>query len=93
VVVALAHVMPFSKEVRTTSAVEIGEAVWLLATKRIGEHLLPDIPAIDTFEAKYGQISKSYWHRSHQMGILREWRFMQLVYAINDCPLELTSIS
>jgi hypothetical protein len=29
----------------------------------------------EKFQKEHGQISKSYWHRSHQMEILSEWQF------------------
>jgi hypothetical protein len=66
-------VAPF-QEVRTTSPVKIEKAVWILTTNR-DDDLLPVIPDIDKFQAKHGRISKSYWHRSHQMEILSEWQF------------------
>ncbi len=47
-------VSPF-QEVRTTSTVDIGQAVWILTTKRIGNPPRLYIPAIDTFEKEYGR--------------------------------------
>jgi hypothetical protein len=67
-------VSPF-QEIRTRESVSIAEAVWILTTRRTGEPLRPVIPGIKEFQAQYGRISKSYWHRSHQMEILSEWQF------------------
>jgi hypothetical protein len=75
-------VSPF-QEVRTTSAVDINEAVWILTTKRNGGL---HVPGIEQFEAKYGQISKSYWHRSHQLGILSEWQYTKLTRDKHGVP-------
>jgi hypothetical protein len=69
-------VAPF-QEVRTTASVDIEEAVWLLATNRDAESR-PAIPDIDIFREKYGRISQSFWHRSHQIDILSEWQFTKL---------------
>jgi hypothetical protein len=69
-------VAPF-QEVRTAVSVSVEEAVWLLTTHRNDKgHLV--IPGLDVFHAKYGRISQSFWHRSHQMGILSEWQFVKL---------------
>ena len=79
-------VAPF-QEIRTTSSVKIEEAVWILTTNR-DDNLLPVIPDIDKFQAKHGRISKSYWHRSHQMEILSEWQFTRLVKNESGVPKE-----
>jgi hypothetical protein len=31
---------------------------------------------VKTFEDKFGKIPTSYWHRSHQLGVLAEWQFI-----------------
>jgi hypothetical protein len=67
-------VSPF-QEVRTTLPVKIEEAVWILTTKRVDGSPYLDVSAVKTFQTRYGQISRSYWHRSHQMGMLGEWQF------------------
>jgi hypothetical protein len=85
-------VAPF-QEVRTTSDVDTGQAVWILATKRSGDPPRPDIPAISTFEEKYGRISKSFWHRSHQMGILSDWQFVKLIKNEEGIPQKFEFIS
>lgn len=79
-------VAPF-QEVRTTASVNIEEAVWLLTTNRNGESL-PIIPDIDLFREKYGRISQSFWHRSHQMDILSEWQFTKLTKDERGVPVE-----
>lgn len=79
-------VAPF-QEVRTTAPVDIAEAVWLLTTTRDSESL-PAIPDIDVFRKKYGPISQSFWHRSHQMGILSEWQFTKLRKDERGIPVE-----
>jgi hypothetical protein len=65
------------QEIRTTTSVNIEEAVWRLTTNREGESR-PRIPNFNIYRNKYGRISKSFWHRSHQMEILSEWQFMRL---------------
>lgn len=72
------------QEVRTTALVNIDEAVWILTTNQTGK---PTIPHIDEFRSKHGRISKSFWHRSHQMGILGEWQFTKLVKDDRDVPV------
>jgi hypothetical protein len=64
------------QEVRTKGAVDIKEAVWLLTTKRDSKTLRPVVPDMKTFEDKFGKIPTSYWHRSHQLGVLAEWQFI-----------------
>jgi hypothetical protein len=77
-------VAPF-QEVRTTAPVEVEQAVWLLTTNQTRK---PAIPEIDTFQTKYGRISKSYWHRSHQMAILGEWQFTSLAEDEHGRPVK-----
>jgi len=79
-------VAPF-QEVRTTGSVDIAEAVWLLTTNRDSE-FRPAIPGIDLFREKYGRISQSFWHRSHQMEILSEWQFTMLRKDERGVPVE-----
>lgn len=62
------------QEVRVARPVDIGEAVWILTTRRKSEDGKPAVPGLPGFESKYGRISKSYWHRTHQLGILGEWQ-------------------
>ncbi len=64
------------QEVRTKGAVEVKEAVWLLTTKKDSKTLRLTIPDVKIFEDKFGKIPKSYWHRSHQLGVLAEWQFI-----------------
>ncbi len=70
-------VSPF-QEIRTTSHVSMAEAIWILTTKRTGTPPVPEVPHLEQFESKNGRIARSYWHRSHQMGILSEWQFVQV---------------
>jgi hypothetical protein len=85
-------VSPF-QEVRTTSRVDIAEAVWILTTKRAEATGDPEVPQIEQFESKNGHIASSYWHRSHQMGILSEWHFVQVEKAGHDrAPTSFRSI-
>jgi hypothetical protein len=72
------------QEVRTTASVNIEEAVWILTTNRTNKSA---IPHIDEFRAKYGRISQSFWHRSHQMGVLGEWQFTKLVKDERNVPV------
>jgi hypothetical protein len=76
-------VSPF-QEIRTTSHVDMAEAVWILTTKRSGTPSVPEVPQLERFESKNGHIPKSYWHRSHQMGVLSEWQFVQVEKAAHD---------
>lgn len=72
------------QEVRTTASVNIEEAVWMLTTNQAAK---PTIPHIEKFKTKYGRISQSFWHRSHQMGILGEWQFTKLVKDDRNVPV------
>jgi|HubBroStandDraft_5_1064220.scaffolds.fasta_scaffold95437_2 hypothetical protein len=65
-------------EVRTTKPVPIDQAVWILTTNRNHQTGELSIPGIDDFKRKHGPISRSYWHRSHQMGILTEGQFTKV---------------
>jgi hypothetical protein len=79
-------VAPF-QEIRTTACVNIEEAVWVLTTNRNTDRDLL-IPGVDTFQTNYGTISKSFWHRSHQMDILSEWQFTKLRRDEHGVPVE-----
>jgi hypothetical protein len=70
-------VSPFL-EIRTTSAVDIDQAVWLLTTTRDKDSGKPLIPDKEIFWKKYGAIAISFWHRTHQLGVLTEWQFTKL---------------
>lgn len=63
------------QEVRTKGSVNVEEAVWILTTKRGDDSPPLKIPGIEEFQREHGRISKSYWHRSHQLEILSEWQF------------------
>lgn len=67
-------------EIRIKEPMPIQEAVWLLTTKREEKNKKQKliIPDIESFEQKYGSIAKSYWHRSHQEGILGEYQFVHI---------------
>jgi hypothetical protein len=65
------------QEVRVARPVDISEAVWILTTLRNEDRTLV-LPGLPQFEEKYGKISKSYWHRTHQLGILGEWQYTAL---------------
>jgi hypothetical protein len=67
-------VAPFF-EVRTTLPVSIEEAVWLLTTRRNADSGRPEITGLADYRDKFGRISVSYWHRSHQLGMLGEPQF------------------
>jgi hypothetical protein len=65
------------QEVRTAVPIDVKEAVWLLTTLRSEEdRKRPLVPGVDIFQAKYVAIAQSFWHRSHQLGILSEWQFV-----------------
>ena len=66
-------VSPF-QEIRTTSDVSIENAVWILTTNRKKES--PFVPDLAKYEERYGRINTSFWHRTHQLGILTESQFM-----------------
>ena len=71
-------------EIRTTSPIPIEEAVWIL---RSGESEKKDSlfeNSLDTFRSKYGMISKSKWHRTHQLEILSEWQFLKFERDANE---------
>ncbi len=80
-------VSPF-QEIRTTSAVPIEMAVWVLTTKRKGEPSRPDVLAADAFRERYGRIPTSYWHRTHQMEMLGEWQYVNLTAGDDGWPRE-----
>ncbi|MFZ1009292.1 MAG: hypothetical protein WAN65_20790 [Candidatus Sulfotelmatobacter sp.] len=63
------------QEVRTTNAVSIEDAVWILTTNRKRNTHELVIPGIEGFVAKHGKISRSYWHRSHQLEVFSEAQF------------------
>lgn len=67
-------VAPF-QEIRTTSPVAVEEAIWILTTFRQGDPPRPTIPSVEKFKEKYGPIAQSYWHRTHQLGLLHEWQY------------------
>ena len=52
----------------SVTEIPVGE---LDATNRTRAHK-PVIPGVESFQEKHGKISQSYWHRSHQLGILSE---------------------
>jgi len=74
------------QEVRTTTAVPIAEAVWMLSTTRVDGY--PLIPDAAEFAARYGRIPTSFWHRSHQLGILDEGQFTTPVSNLAAAPAE-----
>jgi hypothetical protein len=78
-------VAPF-QEIRTTEAVDMEQVVWLL-TKNRDTNRDPVIPGVDSFQAKHGKIAQSYWHRSHQMGILSEWQFTKMTRDERGVPV------
>jgi hypothetical protein len=80
-------VSPF-QEIRTTSAVPIDRAVWILTTQRKGHPPRPEMPALDEFKTKYGPISMSYWHRTHQMEMLGESQYINLNTGADGWPVE-----
>jgi hypothetical protein len=63
------------QEVRVARPVAIGEAIWILTTVRNEDKRSLVVPGLSEFEERYGRISKSYWHRTHQLGILGEWQY------------------
>jgi hypothetical protein len=63
------------QEVRTPEPVDVAEAVWVLTTHRDSESGDPIIPGIDNFIRGHGRISRSFWHRTHQMDVLTEGQF------------------
>ena len=69
------------QEIRTTAPLDISEAIWLLTTNRVDQSNPSSdifIPGRDEFTDKYGKISASYWHRSHQTEVFNEWQFLQV---------------
>jgi len=79
-------VSPF-QEIRTAAQVNMEQAVWLLTTHR-SKKGAPIVAGVKEFKAKFGRISKSYWHRSHQMGILEEWQFAKVVRSKRGAPVD-----
>lgn len=63
------------QELRTTNEIDITDAIWLLTTQR-DENKTPKLDHRAAFEDKYGGIPISYWHRSHQMEILGEIKYL-----------------
>jgi hypothetical protein len=64
------------QELRTIKKVEIQDAVWLLTTNRDQQTKTPKLNGLKQFKEQYGDISISYWHRTHQMEILGEMRYL-----------------
>ena len=60
------------QEVRTPGSVDMAQAVWVLTTHRDSKSGDPIIPGIDNFIRTHGKISRSFWHRTHQMDVLTE---------------------
>jgi hypothetical protein len=71
-------VAPF-QEIRTRTRVPIVQAIWILSTKLKDEPPRPEVPGLDIFKKKYGKIAQSYWHATHQLGLLHEWQFTQTI--------------
>lgn len=67
------------QEIRTLKSVPLENAVWLLSTER-DDSRSPIIPKYDEFKDRFGDISRSFWHRSHQMGVLDEFQFIRFEY-------------
>ncbi len=65
------------QELRTTMEVNIQDAVWLLTTE-LGKQKTPFIQGLELFKGNYGAIPTSYWHRSHQLGMLGEMRYLTI---------------
>jgi len=63
------------QEVRITNPVSIEEAVWILTTNRNPHTGDLVVPGIEGFFAKHGRISRSYWHRFHQLEVFSEGQF------------------
>jgi hypothetical protein len=66
-------------ELRTTEDLPIEHAVWLLTSSRkdIDGNERPWVPGLEEFQRNWGRISVSYWERSHQIGVLSEWHFLE----------------
>lgn len=64
------------QELKSADELDISDAVWLLTTKRKDKK--PVVPALETFTKKWGHIATSFWHRTHQMGILGEWQYLRV---------------
>jgi hypothetical protein len=63
------------QEVRTSEPVDMAKAVWVLTTHRDNKSGGLIIPGIDNFIRTHGKISRSFWHRTHQMDVLTEGQF------------------
>jgi hypothetical protein len=67
-------VSPF-QEVRVPGSVDMAQAVWVLTTHRDSKNGDLIIPGIEDFIKTHGKLSRSFWHRTHQMGVLTEGQF------------------
>jgi hypothetical protein len=65
------------QELRTMEKVDIQNAVWLLTTTRDKDKTLK-LNGLEEYRNKYGGIPISYWHRTHQIGILGEMRYLTI---------------
>ena len=63
------------QEVRTPGSVDMAQAVWILTTHRDSKNGDLIIPGMDSFITTHGKLSRSFWHRTHQMDVLTEGQF------------------
>ena len=71
-------------EIRTTSPIPIEEAVWVLRSGESDKMGSLFDNGLDTFSSKYGMISTSKWHRTHQLELLGEWQFLKFKRDANN---------
>jgi hypothetical protein len=74
-------------EVRVPGNVSINDAVWVLTSDRYKETKIPGIPGVDS--NKMRGLSVSFWHPSHQAGMIREPVFRMVTW---DKEGKLTSL-
>lgn len=65
------------QEIRTRRKLPLQYCCWILTRRRDESNKLI-IADREEFTKKFGKISCSYWHQSHQLSILKEWQFFKL---------------
>lgn len=76
------------QEIRTTSPIPVSEAVWLLSSQRDTKTRRPIVPGLESYTARCGRIQQSFWHRTHQVGVLDEWQYLSVKVDSNGIPTD-----
>jgi len=79
------------QEIRTHRRIPLEYCCWILTRRRDKNNRLI-LPDRHKFEEKFGKVSLSFWHQSHQLGILKEWQFFKLTRDTQGKLLDFESI-